>query len=164
MFNFWPSDHFQPCLQTAFCAAVYFPLQLPSLLGFVLFMPNCFLQGPSSRFEPQGVFILKTFETVLPGQARVANQAPTFSSTAFGFFLLKHPGGLKGKIRPALSVFVSCFQGALIRWTEFQGTLSLRVDAFEYKLAPVSEACLSLLNFEMALLTSLSWERLFLPI
>ena len=37
-------------------------------------MPDRFLQGPSSRFELQGVFILKTFETVLRGQARAATK------------------------------------------------------------------------------------------
>ena len=134
MFNFWPRDHFQPCLQTAFCAVVYFPLQLPSLLGFVLFMPDCFLQGPSSRFELQGVFILKTFETVLCSQAHAANQAPGFSNTTFGCFLLKHQSRLDGKVRPIFLVFVSCFQGSLIRWTKFQGALSLCVDSFEHKL------------------------------
>ena len=99
-----------------------------------------------------------------PRPSSCCYQAPGFSNTAFGCFLLKHRGRLDGKVRPVFSVFVSCFQGALIRWTEFQGALSLWADLFEHKLAPVSEACLSLLDFEIAVLTSLRWQRLFLPI
>lgn len=98
--TFDPGIIFSPAYRGAFCAAVYFPLQLPSLLGFVLLPCLTAFSKVLHQDLNCKVFILKTFETVLCSQAHAANQAPGFSNTTFGCFLRKHQSRLDGKVRP----------------------------------------------------------------